>query len=116
MYSATRASVAGLLLPPERGYGLAVLSRSLMFMLLNSFTRAVASNFYDCSICSCFFFNFVTTSSLFSFALKIKFCSDMFGAIELNGALQKGHFFLTFAYVLIHYLQYVCPQGNSMNG
>ncbi len=74
-------------------------SRSLRFMLLNSFIKALAypSNFFVYSICSYFYFSFCTTSSLFSFALSIKFCKDILGAIELNVWRQKGHFFLTFA-------------------
>lgn len=99
-------------------FGISDLSRSPIVMLLNSLMSAVAwpSNLRDWSIYSCFFFNLATTSSRFSFALSIRFYSEMFGAIELNGALQNGHFFFTFAYLLMHSLQYVCPHGNNMNG
>ena len=60
--------------------------------------------------------NLFTTSSLFSLALIIKFYNEIFGAIELNVYLQKGHFLFYFEYVFIHFLQYVCPHGNKING
>lgn len=98
--------------------GIRDLSKSPMVILLNSLIKAVAwpSNFFDYSIWSYFYFNFFTTSSFFSLALNIRFYNDIFGAIELKGARQNGHFFLTLAYVLIHYLQNVCPHGNSIKG
>jgi len=55
-------------------------------------------------------------SSFVSFALKIKFWSEILGAIELYEFLQKGHFFFTLAYFSMQSLQKVCPQGNKMKG